>query len=134
MSPPAAKLAAINPVAVLLCKIAVTPTPARNARNRSPTARANTRRRLGPKERWMPLWTMWTPQSNSAIAPARSISVRVAPTVPPMGGRLRMRMNAAQVEKFKLYRPSPTAPGSGQPLDQLVSPGGHTRRGRRVPI
>jgi len=48
MSPPAAKLAAINPVAVLLCNTAVTPTPARKARKRSPTVRANNRRRLGP--------------------------------------------------------------------------------------
>ena len=57
-SPPAAKLAAISPVAVLLCKTPVTPSPARKARRRSPIARPRKRRSCGPKARWIPLCSM----------------------------------------------------------------------------
>ena len=92
-SPPAAKLAAISPVAVLLCNTAVTPSPARNARQRSPRVRPRKRRRLGPKARWMPLCTMCRPHSNSAIAPARSIRDRVAFIFPS----LRLSGSAAAV-------------------------------------
>src|SRR5436305_1284712 len=83
-SPPAAKLAAINPVAVLLWRMAVTPIPAAKARKRSPRVRPRKRRRLGPKARWMPLCTMCRPQRSSAIAPARSIRDRVALIFPSL--------------------------------------------------
>ena len=77
-SPPAANPETIRPVAVLLCSKAVMPRPARKAFTRLPSARPSSRRKCGPNARWIPLWTMCTPHSRSAIDPARSIRVSVA--------------------------------------------------------
>ena len=82
-NPPAAKLAAMSPVAVLLCNTAVTPRPARKAGNRRRSVRPRNRRKCGPKPRWMPLCTICTPHSSRAIEPARSINVRVV-SIPPL--------------------------------------------------
>src|SRR5271168_792873 len=70
--PPVTNDAAINPVAVLLCRRAVTKAPARNARNLLCRAIPSRRRRSAPNARTTPLWTMCNPQSSSATPPIRS--------------------------------------------------------------
>ena len=62
----------MSPVAVLLCKRAVTRMPAPKARTRLRSARPRNRRRLEPKARTIPLWTICRPHNKSATPPVRS--------------------------------------------------------------
>ena len=75
--PAAANEDTMRPVAVLLCNTAVVASPAKNAFGRLLRATPRIRRNPAPKARWMPVCTIRTPHNNSAIAPARSISVIV---------------------------------------------------------
>ena len=77
MAPSALNEAVIRPVAVLLCRSAVSPRPPAKAEKRLPKAWPRMRRRSGPKARRMPLWTMCRPQSSSATPPSRSSSTSV---------------------------------------------------------
>ncbi len=70
-NPAPANEAIIRPVAVLLCRIAVTPRPAAAALIRLPSAWLRKRLSSEPNARWTPLCTMWTPHKSRAIAPAR---------------------------------------------------------------
>ena len=86
--PPAVNDVTMSAVAVLLCSTAVIASPAQNAVIRLPRAVPRNRRRLGPKARWTPVWTMWTPQSNNAIQPAswarvNVVSIRFPPPPAP---------------------------------------------------
>ena len=76
---PAAKPVSIRPVAVLLCSTAVTPRPAPKALKRFDRAEPKAVRNFGPKARCTPVWTMWTPQSSSAMLPARLRTVSDRP-------------------------------------------------------
>ena len=82
-SPPAANDVTIRPVAVLLCRTAVTPRPAANALKRFPSAKVSARRRWGPNARLSPVCTIWAPQIRRAIAPARSISAETVSAAAP---------------------------------------------------
>jgi hypothetical protein len=70
--PSAANEAVINPVAVLLWRTAVRPSPAAKAANRLPSAFDSSRRSSEPNARKMPLWTMCRPHSSSATPPIKS--------------------------------------------------------------
>ena len=66
MKPPAMKLVHIKAVAVLLCRRAVMPRPARNAFQRLFRPTASACRRWPPKARTMPVCTMCMPHSSNA--------------------------------------------------------------------
>ena len=73
-APVAAKEETISAVAVLLCRAAVTPSPARTARPCPPSATPSQRCSPDPKARCTPDCTMCSPQSSSAASPASSSS------------------------------------------------------------
>src|SRR6266851_5758427 len=80
--PPAVKEVTMSPVAVLLCRSAVAPTPTRKAVKRLRRATLRNRRRSAPKARTIPLPTMCMPQSSSATPPIRSRRMKLAVVLP----------------------------------------------------
>ncbi len=81
--PSALKEVIMSAVAVLLWRSAVTPTPAKKAATRWPSATRRKRRRSAPNARTSPLCTMWSPHRRSATPPMRSSSTMTPITLLP---------------------------------------------------